>query len=307
MKIYHSIKKFNVKNPILTVGTFDGVHLGHKKIINTLVENAKKLNGEAVVFTLYPHPRKVLFPDTNDLFFLNTINDKAKLLENAGVKHLIIYPFTKDFATLSACAFIEKILFRQLKIKQLIVGYDHRIGKDMQGNLLQLQKCSKQYDIEVIKVDALIKKEVTISSTKIRNELVAGNIELANLYLSYEYNISGKIVSGNRIGRKLGFPTANIKVDTDKLIPAKGVYAVKVIINDVEYKGMLNIGIRPTVDTSNQNVIEVHIFNFEQNIYDKIIEIKFVKFIRNEMKFSNIENLKKQLIIDKKNIELLFL
>jgi len=292
-----------VRNPILTVGTFDGVHLGHKKILNTLVENAKALNGDAVVFTLHPHPRKVLSPETNDLFFLNTIKEKSKLLKEAGVKHLIIYPFTKDFASLTSCDFIEKILFKQLKVKQLIVGYDHRFGKDMQGDFLQLQKCSIQYGIEVIKVDALIKNKVTISSTKIRNELSTGNIEIANKYLSYNYNISGKIISGNKIGRKLGFPTANIEVDSCKLIPKNGVYAIKIIIEDVEYKGMLNIGVRPTISNNKKEVIEVHIFDFKQDIYNTIINIKFIKYIRDEIKFTNIENLKRQLLIDEKTIK----
>lgn len=306
MKIYHSIKDFNVQNPVLTVGTFDGVHLGHKKILNTLVEKAKKINGETVVFTLFPHPRKVLFPDTNDLFFLNTINEKAKLLKDAGVKHLIIFPFTKDFASLTACDFIEEILYKKLKIKQLVVGYDHRFGKDMQGDLLELKKCSDRFGIDVTKVNALIKEGITISSTKVRNKLLTGNIEVANSFLAYEYNISGKVISGNKIGRKLGFPTANIEVDSNKLIPAEGVYAVKIFIDNTKYIGMLNIGTRPTINTSKQKVIEVHIFDFEKDIYDSVVEIKFIKFIRNEIKFANIENLRKQLIIDKNDAYLSF-
>lgn len=298
MKIYHSIKDINIKNAVLTVGTFDGVHLGHKKILSKLVENAKDIGGEPVVFTLHPHPRKVLFPETNNLFFLNTIEEKAKLLEEIGIKHFIVYPFTHDFANLSSCNFIEEILFNQLKVKQLIVGYDHHFGKDKQGDFKILKDCTSKFNIEIFKVKAFEYEGITISSTKIRNKLLEGNIELANKYLDYQYSLSGKVVSGNKIGREIGFPTANIEIDKDKVLPKDGVYAVKLIIDNKEYFGMLNIGIRPTIKNSNKKTVEVHLFDFKDNIYDIVLRIYFVKFIRDEQKFQNIEDLKSQLIKD---------
>jgi len=306
LKIYHSTKDLKINNPVLTVGTFDGVHLGHRKILKTLVEHAKAINGEAVVFTLYPHPRKVLFPETNNLFFLNTIEDKAKLLEEIGIKHFVVYPFTKDFASFSSCYFIEKILYNQLNIKQLIVGYDHHFGKDKQGDFEILKKCTSKFNIEIFKVNAFEQDGVTISSTKIRNELLYGNVELANKYLNYKYSIQGKIISGNKIGRKIGFPTANIEVDKSKLVPANGVYAVEVFISDFQYKGMLNIGTRPTIDNNSEKNIEVHIFDFQGNVYGCVLKINFLKFIRNEKKFNNIEDLRLQLIEDKRVVEDIF-
>ncbi len=300
MEIYHNINDFKVKNPVLTVGTFDGVHLGHKKILNRLVREAEKINGEPVVLTLYPHPRKVLDPNFKDLFLLNTLDEKAQLLENAGIKHLIIYPFTKEFASLSSCDFIEKFLYKRLNVKKLIVGYDHRFGKDRQGNIDILRNCADPFNIDVIKVDAFMLNNETVSSTKIRNALFEGNIEKANIYLDYEYFLTGEVISGNKIGRTLGFPTANIDVHHEKLIPKSGVYAVKVIIEKNEYKGMINIGTRPTVSLSSDSTVEAHVFDFQGNLYSKKIQIIFKKYIREERKFVDKEALKLQLLKDKK-------
>lgn len=301
MKIYNSIENFKVKNAVLTVGTFDGVHLGHRKLLKELVNKADEIGGEAVVFTLHPHPRKFLFPKSK-LFFLNTIEEKAKLLEEIGIKHFIIYPFTKDFANLTSCNFIDSILFKQLKIKELFVGYDHRFGKDRQGNFNELQKCTSKFGIKLSKIDAFVKSEITISSTTIRNEILDGNINKANAYLSYKYSISGKVVSGNKIGRKIGFPTANIKISTSKIIPANGVYAVNVKVKNKLLKGMLNIGTRPTINNNKQEVIEVYLFDFEEDIYGVELKIEFVQFIRQEMKFDNLNELKNQLTKDEKVI-----
>lgn len=300
MKIYPNIQNFKIENSVLTVGTFDGVHLGHKKILNNLVKEAEKTNSEPVVLTLYPHPRKILDPNFKDLFLLNTIEEKAQLLEKAGIKHLIIYPFTKEFASLSSCDFIEKILHKNLNIKKLIVGYDHRFGKDRQGNINILRNCTQPFNINVTKVDAFILDNETVSSTKIRNALLDGNIEKANIYLGYNYFLSGKVVSGDKIGRKLGFPTANIDVHYEKLVPKSGVYAVNVIISDKKYKGMINIGNRPTVNTDKHSTVEAHIFDFQGNLYGKNIKIIFKKYIREEQKFPNIDALKQQLAQDKK-------
>ena len=302
LKIYRNIQDFKVENPVLTVGTFDGVHLGHKKFLSKLKEESEKINGESVVLTLYPHPRKILDPGFKDLFLLNTIDEKARLLENAGIKHLIIYPFTKEFASLSSCDFIEKILHKTLIVNKLIVGYDHRFGKDRQGNIDILRNCALPFNIEVKKVDAFMLNGETISSTKIRNAVLAGNIEKANICLGYDYSFSGKVVSGNKIGRKLGFPTANMDVHFEKLVPKSGVYAVNVIISDIKYKGMINIGNRPTVDTYKYNTVEAHVFDFQGDLYGKEIKIIFKKYIRKERKFPNIDALKSQLEKDKFNV-----
>jgi len=306
LKIYHNINDFKVENPVLTVGTFDGVHRGHKKILSRLTAEAKKINGEPVVLTLYPHPRKILDPNFKDLFLLNTLDEKAELLEKAGIKHLIIYPFTKEFASLSSCNFIEKVLFNKLNIKELVVGYDHRFGKDRQGDIDILRNCALPFSIDVIKVDAYMLNDETVSSTKIRNALLSGNIEKANTCLGYDYFLSGEVVSGNKIGRTIDFPTANIKVHNEKLIPATGVYAVKVIVSGTEYNGMINIGNRPTVDTNSETTVEAHIFDFKGDLYGQKIKINLKKYIRKEQKFPDKEKLKQQLLKDMKFIKKLF-
>ncbi len=299
MKVYHSISEFKVKNPILTVGTFDGVHLGHKKILNTIIQEAKRLNGESVVLTLHPHPRKVLFPNENNIFLLNTMDEKIQLLEKAGLEHLIIYPFTKEFADLSSCDFIEKILYNKLNVKQLIVGYDHHFGKDRQGNLETLRNCTNPFGFDVLKVEALLQDKQKISSTKIRNLLFSGDISTANSYLGYRYFLSGKVISGNKVGRTMGFPTANIQTEQEKLIPKTGVYAVKVIVDRTTYKGMLNIGSKPTVSSKLETGSEVHVFDFNENIYGNIIDVQLINYIREEKKFKDKEALKEQLKKDK--------
>lgn len=303
MKVYHSINEFKVKNPILTVGTFDGVHLGHKKILDTIIQESKKLNGESVVLTLHPHPRKVLFPHEHNVFLLNTMDEKIRLLDKAGIDHLIIYPFTKEFASLSSCDFIEKILYNMLNVKQLIVGHDHHFGKDRQGNLETLRNCTKPFGFDVLKLEALLQDNQKISSTKIRNALFAGDISIANSYLGYRYFLSGKVISGNKVGRTIGFPTANIQQEQDKLIPKTGVYAVKVIVKHTTYNGMLNIGSKPTVSLKPEIGSEVHIFDFNENLYGKVIEIQFVKYIREEKKFKDKDALKEQLVTDKEQIQ----
>ena len=301
MRIHKTLKDFKVINPVVTVGTFDGVHRGHTKILNRLIQEAKSIGGESVIFTLNPHPRKVLFPEEKELFLLSTFDEKLELLNNTGVDNLIIYPFTKEFAQLSSCDFIEKILYNKLDTKQLIVGFDHRFGKDRQGNIEILKNYANPLGFDIIKVDALEHEGKKISSTRIRNSIISGDIEEANFYLGYDYFVSGTVVSGQKIGRDLGFPTANIKVNKqEKLIPKRGVYAVKIKIEDTIYKGMLNIGTRPTVSTNFKTNIEVHIFDFNEDLYNKEIRINFIKFIRNEIKFPNKEELQKQLTEDKR-------
>ena len=301
MKIYRTLKDFKVINPVVTVGTFDGVHKGHTQILNKLIREAESIGGESVVFTLYPHPRKILFPEEREIFLLSTLDEKIELLEKTGVDNLIIYPFTKEFAQLNSCDFIEKILYNKLNVKQLIVGFDHHFGKDRQGNIEILRNCAKPFGFGIIKVDALEHEGKKISSTRIRNSIISGDIEEANFLLGYNYFVSGTVVSGKKLGRELGFPTANIKVSKqEKLIPKRGVYAVKIKTKDKVYKGMLNIGTRPTVSTNFETNIEVHIFDFNEDLYNKEIRIIFKKFIRNEIKFPNKKELQKQLTEDKK-------
>ncbi len=301
LKIYRTLKDFKVVNPVVTVGTFDGVHKGHTKILNRLIQQAESLGGESVIFTLYPHPRKVLFPEEKEIFLLNTLNEKIKLLEKSGVDNLIIYPFTKEFAQLTSCDFIEKILYNELNVKQLIVGFDHHFGKDRQGNLEILKNCANPFGFDIIKVDALEYDGKKISSTRIRNSIISGDIEKANFLLSYDYFISGTVVSGKKIGRTLGFPTANIQVkEQDKLIPKRGVYAVKIEVDNKVYTGMLNIGTRPTVSSNFETNIETHIFDFSDDLYNKEIKIIFKKYIREEKKFPDKAQLQKQLSEDKR-------
>ncbi len=306
MKIYRNTNDFKAENPVLTVGTFDGVHLGHRKILFVLTQEALKINGESVVFTLYPHPRKVLGKNSENLFLLNTLDEKIKLLEKAGVKHFIIYPFTKEFANLTACEFINEILYKKLKIKKLIVGYDHRFGKDGQANPGILKQCATSAGIDVLKVDAFVFNEKKISSTVIRKALFDGHIEEANACLGYDYTLSGEVISGNKIGRTIGFPTANIKIPEEKLIPAKGVYAVKVKIEEKILPGMLNIGTKPTVTSAENIQTEVHIFNFSENLYGKNISVSLKKYIRKEIKFPDTETLKQRLTEDKRLITKFF-
>ncbi len=301
MKIYRTLKDFKVINPVVTVGTFDGVHKGHTKILNTLIREAESIKGESVVFTLHPHPRKILFQEEREIFLLSTLDEKIELLDKSGIDNLIIYPFTKEFAQLNSCDFIEKTLYNKLNVKQLIVGFDHHFGKDRQGNIEILRNCANPFGFDIIKVDALEHEGKKISSTRIRNSIISGDIEKANFYLGYDYFVSGTVVSGNKLGRELGFPTANIKVSKqEKLIPKRGVYAVKIKTEDKVYKGMLNIGTRPTVSTNFETNIEVHIFDFNKDLYNKKIRINFKKYIREEIKFKNTKDLQKQLSEDKK-------
>ena len=300
MKVYRSIEAYeNTGRTAVTIGTFDGVHSGHRVIINQLKNAAQKINGESVLLTFFPHPRMVLYPDDNDLRLLNTINERIKLLEMAGIDHLIIYPFSKEFSRLSSTEFVRDILVNQLNVATLVIGYDHHFGRNREGSFEHLQELAPLYDFKVEEIVAQAIQQVNISSTKIRTSLNEGEINAANQFLGYNYFIEGTVVEGNQKGREIGFPTANIKVDEwYKLIPAKAVYAVKVFIDDTIYEGMLNIGTRPTINGTSET-IEVNIFNFNKNIYNKTLRIEFYQRIRNEQKFEQFSDLKTQLEIDK--------
>lgn len=301
MKKHYSLNNFDATKPVVTIGTFDGVHLGHQKIIGRLKEIAQKYGGETVIFTFQTHPRLVTAPDETNLRLLTTLEEKSKLLEKYGIDHLVIYPFDKKFSEMSYAEFVEKILVKEMKTFCLVVGYDHKFGKNREGGYEYLQKCASKFNFKIEKLDALTVEKDSVSSTKVRQSLQKGEIRKANQYLGYNFTLNGTVVDGKRLGRKLGFPTANIEAsDKHKIIPGYGVYAVKVYIGNQYHEGMLNIGTRPTFNKNADNrSIEVHIFNFEENIYGKEITLEFIAKIREEQKFSGIEQLVAQLEKDK--------
>jgi len=302
VKIYTDLNKFKAKNPVVTIGTFDGVHLGHQKVIGRLREFARKHDGETVIFTFDTHPRLVTAPGETNLRLLTTPEEKNRLLEKFGIDHLIVHPFNKAFSELSYSEFVEKILVEKIGTHCLVVGYDHKFGKNREGGFEYLQQCADNFGFHIEKLEALEVDDLRVSSTKIRNALESGEIKTANHLLGYTFSLHGTVVNGKQMGRKLGFPTANIEAsDKNKIIPGYGVYAVKVDLSQAEYFGMLNIGSRPTFNNNADNrSIEVHIFDFEGDIYGSEITLKFVDKIREEQKFANIEMLVAQLQKDKK-------
>ena len=308
MKVYRDVNQFNVAKPVLTVGSFDGVHLGHRKVIERLNEIARQKNGESVIFTFFPHPRLVLNKKQGSLRLLTTLEEKIQLLDKAGVDHLIIFPFTKEFSELSYTDFVRILLVNELNIDSLVVGYDHKFGKDRKGDFEMLKGLSMAFKFNLEKLDALLSDNVNVSSTKIRESLQNGNIEKANRYLGYPFSLHGTVVEGQKLGRKIQFPTANIEAsDPHKIIPGYGVYATNVLIEGKTYQGMLNIGTRPTINNNaDKRSIEVNIFDFNQDIYKKQVEVKFIKKVRDEQKFGSIDSLRAQLEQDKIDILSIF-
>lgn len=308
MIIHTDISEFNIKNPVLTIGVFDGVHQGHQRVLDRLKEIAKEKNGESVVLTLWPHPRIVLNKDVDSLRLLSNIDEKKYLLSKTGIDHLIILPFTKEFSELSACDFIEKYLVNKIHVKHLVVGYNHQFGKDRKAGYEFLSECAEKFGFTIEKLDAKLVDNDKVSSTKIREFLNSGHLNIANKYLGYEYFISGNVVEGNQIGRTIGFPTANIKIpEPYKQVPRDGVYAVRVNLNGDNYFGMLNIGSRPTIEpTIREKNIEVHIFNFDKKIYNQTVTVCFVKRTRDEKKFNGLDELTTQLQKDKEEIKSFF-
>ena len=286
---------------MVTIGTFDGVHLGHRMVIERLKELAQKYDGETVIFTFFPHPRLVTAPGETNLRLLTTLEEKKELFEDLGIDHLVVYPFTKEFSQLSYAEFVHRILSEQIKTRCLVVGYDHKFGKNREGGFEYLQECARKYQFDIEKQEPLSIDENYISSTKIRDALQAGDIKKANRYLGYPFTLHGKVVEGKQLGRKIGFPTANIEAsDPHKIIPGYGVYAVKINVNEISFSGMLNIGSRPTFNqNADQRSIEVHIFDFNDDIYNAEITLTFIDKIREEQKFNGIEALANQLIKDK--------
>ncbi len=298
MQIVKGLEKYvSNKKSIVTLGTFDGVHIGHQKIIKKLLKKSNTVT--SVLLTFFPHPRMVL-QDANDLKLLNTITEKASLLEKLGLETLIIQPFTKEFSRLTAVEFVRNVLVNKLNIDTLIIGYDHRFGKNREGTFENLQELAELYDFKLKKIEAKEIKDVAISSTKIRKALQNGEIEKANTYLGYNYILTGKVVHGKGLGKRWNYPTSNIQISENyKLIPKTGVYIVSTIIDKTLYYGIMNIGFRPTLQGKNQT-IEVHILDFNQDIYNKMIQVKLIKRLRNEQKFDSIDQLITQIKIDEK-------
>lgn len=298
MKIFNSIQDFKTTSgTIVTLGTFDGVHIGHRKIIERLVQNTDPTT-ESLVLTFFPHPRMVLQGDS-EIKLLNTIDEKAFLLEENGLDNLVIHPFDQAFSRLTAEEFVKNILVDIFNIKKIIIGHDHRFGRNRTANIDDLIVFGKEYNFEVEQISAQEIDEVSVSSTKIRNSLLDGNIQLANNYLGYNYFLTGTVVKGKQLGRTIGFPTANLSIkESYKLIPQNGVYVVRSIINDKTVYGMMNIGFNPTVNGQNQT-IEVHFFDFDEDLYGKELRVSILNRIRSEQKFESVLKLKEQLSQDK--------
>jgi len=295
LKIYHSIKDFKpTSQTIVTLGTFDGVHIGHKKIIERLVSNAAANGGETVILTFFPHPRMIL-QDGSDIKLLNTIDEKSMLLDQCGIDHLIIHPFDQEFSRLTAEEFVQEILVNQFQLKKIIIGHDHRFGRNRTANIDDLINFGNQFSFEVEQISAQEIDEVSVSSTKIRNALFEGNCQLANEYLGYPYILSGTVEKGKSIGRTINFPTANLHIkESYKLIPKNGVYIVSSLLNNKTVFGMMNIGFNPTVNGEKQS-IEIHFFNWNADLYNQKIQVNVLERIREEQKFDSIDDLKIQL------------
>ena len=303
MRVYNHIDEFTaVKNAVVTIGTFDGVHIGHRKIISGIKELADSTNGETVILTFFPHPRMILHPEDESLKLITTITEKAQLMEQLGVDHLIITPFSRDFSNQTAEGYIRDVLVNKIGTKKIVIGYDHRFGKDRQGGLDDLLRLGPVYGFDVVEIPEQDINEVAISSTRIRNALLEGKIDLANSYLGYPFFITGTVIRGDQLGRQLGYPTANIVVEEKyKLIPSDGIFAVTVDVAGEHYKGMAYIGSRPTVNGLTRN-IEVNIFDFDQEIYNQPIRMNFHHYVRGDVKFSSLDELKVQLAKDKEDV-----
>jgi riboflavin kinase/FMN adenylyltransferase len=299
LKIFHSINDFQItKKTILTLGTFDGVHIGHKKILQKLTQNTPNEDYESVVLTFFPHPRMVLQEDSN-IKLLNTIKEKQDLLEEIGIENLVIHPFDETFSQLTAEEFVKTVLVEKFHVQKIIIGHDHRFGRNRTANIDHLIDFGKQYGFDVSQISVQELNEISVSSTKIRNAILDGNIQLANDYLGYSYFITGTVITGKQLGRTIGFPTANIKIEENyKLIPQNGVYLVQASINSQIINGMMNIGTNPTVGGQEQS-IEIHFLDFDADIYNQELKVSILHRIRDEKKFNSLQDLQEQLQKDK--------
>lgn len=306
MKVYTEISTLpSFNKAVVTIGTFDGVHLGHSKIIDQLKHEADHIKGETVIITFHPHPRKIVGTDQPTINLINSLEEKTALLEKSGIHHLVIIPFTEAFANLSASEYVEDFLIKYFHPHTLIIGYDHRFGRGRQGDFNLLEDYSRNMQFRLIEISPHLLKESAISSTRIRQHLLAGNVEEANELLGYAYFFEGVVVEGNRLGRTIGYPTANLNMgDEEKLVPGNGVYAIVIKLAqnktaaDVFYKGMMNIGFRPTINGT-KRTIEVHLFDFNQNLYGQTMQVHLIHYLRGEQKFNSIDALKEQLNSDK--------
>ena len=300
MKKINGVKNFSINSPsILTLGTFDGVHKGHQKILKKLKYEAKKDNLKSIVLTFFPHPRTVLNPDFN-LKLINTIEERTRLFEKSKIDILITHPFDKNFSELSPDQFVKNILVNKLKIKKILIGYDHRFGKNRTAGFKDLKIFGLKYGFEVIEISVEEKNKVSISSTKIRNSIIEGDIKTAKSYLGYDFSLKGEVVNGNAIGRTIGFPTANLNINQDyKLIPKNGVYLIRTILEGKKVYGMMNIGVKPTLKSKDTS-IEVNLFEWGGDLYGKVIEVFILYYIREEKKFDSLIKLGNQIKLDKK-------
>ena len=310
MRIYKDLSELaEFSNSVVTIGTFDGVHLGHQKILKMVQNEASDIKGESILFTFYPHPRMVVFPDSHNLKLIQTIDEKVDSLRDFGVDNLIIYPFTKEFSRLTAFEFVRDILVDKLRVKKLVIGYDHQFGRNREGDINFLKESADIFDFEVIEIPAEEVLEVNVSSTKIRNSILEGSIHRANEFLGRPFQIEGEVIKGNELGRELGFRTINLKINNqNKILPCDGVYAVKVRLLDRVYEGMMNIGQNPTVrgDDAKDKKYEIHIFDFNEDVYGHQVTVLFYQFVRKEKSFDKLEELKLQIQSDEKDIRAFF-
>tara|TARA_B100001250_G_scaffold151602_1_gene130097 strand:+ start:12654 stop:13589 length:936 start_codon:yes stop_codon:yes gene_type:complete len=307
VKIYHSIEDFpSDLETVVTIGTFDGVHKGHRILIHRINEIAKKEGLKSVLLTFEPHPRHVIYPDDQELRLIHTITEKEEALVTTGLQNLVVQKFSKDFSRIKSINFVRDYLVNKLNMKYMVVGFDHHFGKNREGTFQDLKDFSDLYDFKIEEIDPQNLGQVTISSTKIRSAIQQGKMQLANSYLSSSFSLKGRVVEGKKIGSSIGFPTANLIVEKKwKILPKDGVYAVKVLIKEQQYFGMLNLGTRPSIADSSF-VIEVHIFSFKDILYSQEIKIEFVSRMRDERKFVDLDQLQKQLKIDEVNCKKFF-
>jgi len=301
VKVFKNISEIkNLKGSVITIGTFDGVHLGHQKIIKRLNEIKEKSGLQTFIFTFDPHPRKVLFPEQKDLKLITNTSEKLELLAQFGIDNVLVFPFSKEFSQMPPHQYISDIICSALNTKYIVIGYDHRFGANREGSIETFKELSTNLDFKVEEISAQEINQLNVSSTRIRKAIDEGDIKTANDFLGYAFFISGIVVGGKKLGRTIGYPTANIKIeDSDKLIPKIGVYAVRVTHNHKTYNGMLNVGYNPTTDSDNAIKVEVNIFNFDLEIYNETIKVEFIERIRDEEKFANLEELKVALASDK--------
>lgn len=302
MKVYNSVEEFpGLENAVVTIGTFDGVHAGHNKIIQRLNDVAMETKGETVLLTFFPHPRMVLQPDDSDLKLITTMEERTLLLEKNGINHLIVQPFSKEFSRISATEFVRDVLLSKIGMKTLVIGYDHHFGRNREGSYKELEEMASMYGFRLEEISKQVIDEVAVSSTKIRKALLLGDVEAANKLLGHDFTLRGEVIKGDRIGTSLGFPTANIKIrESYKLIPEDGIYAVMVEVDGELHKGMLYLGTRPTVD-GKKHTSEVNILDFNRDIYGKTITVFLKTRIRGDMHFENLEQLKEKMKEDLQN------